>query len=104
MRSEVNDTPVAVGEDDVDREAHAEGVNRLTGRDDQRGILRQAVTAEQPAAAGYRIERPFELSGDNEAVSLVPEQKIGGILCQQRLEKVRLRHARARLASHCDSL
>ena len=43
-RSDVDDTALAIGKDDVDGEPHAERVDGLTGRDDQCGPFGQAIT------------------------------------------------------------
>ena len=50
IRSEVEDASVAIGEDDVDREAHAKCVDRLTRRDDQRDTVCQTVSSEKSAS------------------------------------------------------
>jgi hypothetical protein len=50
VRTHEDDEALAIGEDDVDGEAHAEGMDGLTGRDDQSRAFGQAIASEQAAA------------------------------------------------------
>lgn len=62
--------PVAVEIDEIDREAHAHGVDRLAGNNPKPLAGREALTAEQTSSAGgaavryVDAARQFRLPGD----------------------------------------